>query len=327
MPVDRPHVPPTFFRPCWYEAIDGRVRFPDEVGAGTPDIGKPLRTYAREWQAAPGEYDLPGLAAIEGTAEEWANGTLYSKFLAGGYGPMRDCVQAMSTMILSDTDALTSVGGRSEGITVVFSDQDVADAQTTTGGNVPSVFTDTDRADSLQATGGTVSVDIADVDSLESAVETGGSLAFDVADQDSEAGGYQTGGTVAAESADADSMDATGTVSVPVGPGATCATAGAMSLGSSYTVTVPAMGQHWWTFPATAGTTYRVRYVRNSGSAITAATLLKGSCPTPSIVGSLSISGCNSFTAASGEAGFVRVDGDPGGSTNYTITPDAGNCP
>lgn len=99
VPEDRPCVPPTFFRTCWFEAIDGWVRLPEDVGVGTPDIGKPRRTDRREWQVAPGQWDLPDppLAPIEGTADQWARGTLYSEYVLGRYGPMRQCVPHLAS--------------------------------------------------------------------------------------------------------------------------------------------------------------------------------------------------------------------------------------
>lgn len=267
VPEDAPHTPPTVFCPRWYEAIDGWVRLPDEVGVGTPDIGRPKRTDRREWVVAPGGYNVPAFGPVEGTPDQWARGTLYSEFLAGAYGPMAGCVHTGGEAAWTDADALLVGGGRNEGVSLVWSDPD------------------------------TFEVDV-DVASEDSPVWT-----------------------------DAETFDCEGEASAPSGPGATCATAGLLPLGVATTYTVPMMGDQWWYFPVTAGTTYRCRYAHVSGDTSNGATLLKGSCPTPGLVGPLPVPLCQQFTAASGETAYVRVTGGFIGSTTYTLTPDAGTCP
>lgn len=246
-----------------------------------------MRTEAGEWRVAEGEYDFPPHGEPEGTADQWANGTLHSVYEHGGYGPLSGCVSVSRAVIITDGDSLHTGGGPSMGSSVTFDDDDLAGVQ---------AFRSEGEA-----------ADLADADTLL--------VDFDSPAYDSPA--Y----------ADADVLECEAEASVPVGPGATCGTAGTMTLGTGYTYTVPAMGVHWWTFPVTNGTTYRVRYVRNSGGPAEIASLYHGSCPTPTLVGSLSLAGCQQFTAGSGEAGYVRIDGDPAGPTNYTITPDAGTCP
>jgi len=287
VPPDRPYVPDTHFRPVWYQAIDGWVRMPDQIGMGTPDIGEPLRTENREWVPAPGHFTVPGLGPLVGSADEWANGVLYSRWQAGAYGPMTNCVAASAGLILADSDYCFARAGTSEGSEGEEADRDwfAADAYTSEGSDVV----------------------VYDEDTLTADVASGGDPGLAVEDEDS--------------------LECDGSASSPAGPGATCATAGLMTLGTTYTFTVPAFGTHWWYFPTVNGTTYRVRYVYNSGDTTNGATLLHGNCPSPTLVGPLPVAGCQQFTAGASEQGYVQVTGGFMSGTNYSITAAAANCP
>lgn len=53
------------------------------VGSAYPDEG---------WEVYRGPIPEPSFGPPQGTADEWANGTLYSVYKAGGYGAMGSCI-------------------------------------------------------------------------------------------------------------------------------------------------------------------------------------------------------------------------------------------
>lgn len=300
---------------------------PNQVGAGTPDIGIPKRTDAREWQVAPGGYNLPGLGALEGSPDEWANGTLHSKWLTGGYGPMQDCVNATIGLVLADLDGVRVGGGKGMGATVSLADTDglaVAFSAPTSGA---VVLSDLDGLAVVSQPGATESVSLSDVDGLAVGVATGGEPPSSLSDLDGLVVEPGTGGEPESEVSDVDGMSIDGEASEPSGPGATCGTAGPAPLGDTQEATINPGEHHWWTFPVSNGTTYHCTYERISGDSTNGAELLHGTCPTPTFAGGLTLTGCASFVAGSGEAGFVHVLGGTIGSTTYQITPNTGSCP
>jgi hypothetical protein len=327
VPDDRPFAPPTWFKPVWHEANDGWVRLPDEVGAGTPDIGIPKRTNAREWQVAPGAYLTPGLDAIEGTADQWARGTLHSEFLLGRYGPMRDCVASSVELILSDLDGASVVGGKGMGGDVLLSDLDGVPVGFDAPASGAAVLSDDDAVVVYSQPGATEPVALGDGDGLAAALETGGGPGWALSDLDALVVLPATGGEPGEELSDLDGLSITGEVSEPSGPGATCETAGDAPLGAASEATVTPGEFQWWRFPVTSGTTYRARYVVLSGDISNSAALLRGTCSGLTEVGQLNPAGCQSFTAAYTGYAYVRVVGSLMGSTTYRLTPDAGSCP
>lgn len=213
VPNDRPWVPPTRFGPRWYDAIDGWVRLPGTTGSGNPDIGRPKRTDWREWQVAKGSYFVPSLLPLEGTDAMWANGVLYSDFLAGRWGPMTQCQQARLDGTFRDLEFIGVKMGRSEAGDAVFRDSDSLDADVATGGIAAAAFSDLDGLAESVVTGGEVSVSLADLDSLTDTVLTGGDAPAAFADLDSLGEAVQTGGDAGVALSDLDSLDADGSVS------------------------------------------------------------------------------------------------------------------
>lgn len=100
-------VPPTVFRPHWWEIRDNYWR----DGVGTPPH--------KDWIIWRGPYPEKSVAPIEGTPDQWARGTLYSEYLAGVYGPMRDCVDVPVDLYFP---SLLSRGNAHADITNIWTD-------------------------------------------------------------------------------------------------------------------------------------------------------------------------------------------------------------
>ena len=110
-------------------------------------------------------------------------------------------------------------------------------------------------------------------------------------------------------------------------PGSTCASAGTMVLGTSYTFNVTSPNSAWLKFAATGGTQYRVRLTLNSG-AIGACNVQTGTCSSLSLQFALFGTGCGTTTPGSSTTVFVEITPNiimgPG---NVTVNANAGNCP
>lgn len=327
VPPDRPSVPPTRFCPRWFEAIDGWVRVPGMTGSGNPDIGRPKRTDWREWMQASGSYPVPALGPLEGTADEWARGVLYSDWIAGTHGPLTDCVQARFDAGFGDVETMSATLGKSEAGDAIFSDADQADADVETGGDVPSLFSDVEDMADVPGTGGGTPADFSDIETLEESVATGGDVPSEFADLDTADSTVATGGDAPALFSGVDTWDATGTASDPSGPGATCADAGEIALGTATTHSINPMENQWWKFAVVSGTTYRVRYVRNSGDSAQSASFQTGTCASLTSQGTLGASGCAQWTATYTGFAYIWCTGGFMSASSYTVTPDAGTCP
>jgi len=111
------------------------------------------------------------------------------------------------------------------------------------------------------------------------------------------------------------------------GPGSTCATAGTVTLGSSYTYDYPSLGgSHWWTFSAAASTTYYVKVTVNSGGS-GSCNVSKGTCALPTLLFTIMGSGCNTLNESSAVTVLIQITGPVLGTGNYTLKCDTGSCP
>ena len=213
------------------------------------------------------------------------------------------------------TDALA--GGVELGGVVgdVFRPPDAPAGGVELGGVVGNVAHFTDALAGGVELGGVVGNVAHFTDALAGGVELGGVVGDVFRPPDALAGGVELGGVVGD----------VWTPPTPV-PGATCAAAGVMTLGSP--VTVPTTGGGsllWLTFPVVSGTLYHVR-----ASAMVNVTQVNvtntGVCPLPTTAFVLFASGCNTFTATGNGFAFVEIQPDFFSAGTVTIVADVGAC-
>lgn len=340
------------FRERWIEAKDGWVRRDDEVGVGTPDVGIPRRTDAREWVVAPGLYQFPPFGPVEGTPQQWAEGTLYADYVLGKYGPMQGCVSVTLPFTLTDTATVLIGGGKGAGppdvpAVALLADADSLEADVETGGYLdvaqvdadsllvppmtggsPSlVLADRDTLNVDVATAGATVCDLRDKDSLAVNVETGGGVPSGVADADTLTADWRTGGEPSVTFADADTLLCTGEVSSSGEDGLTCATAIEIPSGATTEITIGAMEHRWYWFVVEDGDPYACIYTFVSGDSTVGVTLKHGTCPSPTSEGAMGDGECKDFTGGPDEKGFFEVIGGTIGSTTLTLNPYVGFCP
>jgi hypothetical protein len=231
-------------------------------------------------------------------------------------------------------------GGGGEGggpVVEVIATADVAGGGGEGGGPVPQLLAFVDAPGGGGVGGGPVPQLLAFVDAPGGGGVGGGIVPQVIAFVDVPVKGGMGGGAVVEVMGFADSPGGGGVGGGPVveswtpggvTPGTSCATAGAITLGTTYTGPPPTgLAQDWFSISVTNGTTYRVRKSLTGGPGLLLVLYWQGtSCaglsplaPTP---GSL----CDSFVAPYTGTIWLQINPQPGASS-YSITPDVGSCP
>jgi len=109
-------------------------------------------------------------------------------------------------------------------------------------------------------------------------------------------------------------------------PGASCAAAGAMVVGQSYSGNAGGFGtSQWFKFPVLNGTTNKVTLSTSNG-ALSVALHYGTSCPPTFFATLVNPAVCGNHTSSADENIYIQVFGVFSGSTAYTITTASGSC-
>jgi hypothetical protein len=106
-----------------------------------------------------------------------------------------------------------------------------------------------------------------------------------------------------------------------ISPGGSCASAGTITPGQSYSGTVPAFGvQAWFTFAVTSGTQYTVTLSGVTGFSAQVMISFPGSCPVPTFLAIQGGNGSYVHTYGSTGSAWLQIMGTSGAAYTIALT-------
>lgn len=222
------------------------------------------------------------------------------------------------------------IGGRA-GDVLRFTDSAAGGVEI--GGAAGDAFDGTDPAEGGVEIGGETGDVFDAADSAEGGVEIGGEMGDRYYHASPSAGGVVIGG--AAGDAHRYTDGASGGVEIggaagdvftpPLVPGSSCAAAGALPQGTTYSGPLPGMlAVDWWTFTAPVSGTLHFTFVPSGGGLPTAQAMEGGACPTPNpVLYTTSGPPTWKWTATAGDQCWISVSATSSGGS-YTLVWDVG---